>query len=60
MNGLLDYFEGVLIDGEVLPAQSGLGGAPAQPAVAAEVYSTVLSGLLFCHTLRLKQRPCRI
>ncbi len=55
MDGLLDFFEGVMRDGEVLPATNGLGAAPSQPTVAAEVYCTVLLGLLpyFCTLLRL-------
>ncbi len=46
MNGLLDFYKGVMRDGEVLPARGGLGVAPAQPAVALHDYSTVLSGAL--------------
>lgn len=44
MHRLLDYYEAVMRDGQVLPASGGLGQAPAQPAISADVYSIVLSG----------------
>ena len=44
MDRLLGFYEGMLRDGQVLPASSSIGEAPEQPAISAEVYATVLSG----------------
>ncbi len=48
MERLLGFYEGLLRDGQVLPASSSIGEAPEQPAISADVYTHVLSG---AHTL---------
>lgn len=44
MDRLFAFYEGMLLDGQVLPASSSIGEAPEQPAISAEVYADVLSG----------------
>jgi hypothetical protein len=44
MDRLLGFYEGMLRDGQVLPASSSIDQAPEQPAISANVYSNVLSG----------------
>ena len=60
MDRLLGFYEGMLRDGQVLPASSSIGEAPEQPAISADVYTNVLSGAQFLHSsvLRLLNLPC--
>jgi hypothetical protein len=61
MDRLLDFYEAVLVQGQVLPASGGLGQAAAQPAIPADVYSTVLAGkhaLLLPVINTIQELPC--
>lgn len=61
MDRLLGFYEGMLRDGQVLPASSSIGQAPEQPAISADVYTNVLSGgcvIVPFLRLHLFEMPC--
>ena len=64
---LVEFYEGVLRSGLVLPSSGGLAEGMRQPSVSTEVYANILTGAGLQSPLRnvqklthLSQRPCRI
>lgn len=52
----MEFYEGVLRNGEVLPSAGGLGEGMRQPSISADVYANVLTGdLSRCLTSIAKQ-----
>lgn len=49
---LLGFYEGMLRDGQVLPASSSLDEAPEHPPISANIYTDVLTGLQPLHPTR--------
>lgn len=57
---LVEFYEGVLRTGEVLPSEGGLGEGMRQPSISADVYANILTGALqqFTPDVHLNNNNC--